>query len=202
LAACILTGSMQILGQEPPPFPTPAPSQSPEAIQLYIQTLRGRLAVVGHELQIAEEALDEASSQAGATPESLAELTAGRNDIVTSRSRLEFSIQSLVQILDDIESRVPDPSAPAAPASVNLLECTEDLRGAGLTTTSDFIVALSAQGQAEVILPLIGGVAASQPATGAVKDAITDFIESRRSSPLRNVEQGVKVVRIVIDCDN
>ncbi len=84
LAVCLIAGVTPFLAQEPPSSTTFSPIENSDSLRDYVQTLRGRLAVAGRELQIAERDLEAASVEPIAGPDEVSRLARNRDERLNS----------------------------------------------------------------------------------------------------------------------
>ena len=84
LAVCLVAGVAPFLAQAPPSSTAFSPVENSDSLRDYVQTLRGRLAVAGRELQIAERDLEAASAERIAGPDEVRGLAGNRDERLNS----------------------------------------------------------------------------------------------------------------------
>ncbi len=200
LAVCLVAGVAPFLAQEPPSSIAFSPIENPDSLRDYVQTLRGRLAVAGRELQIAERDLAAASAEPIAGPDEVSGLAGNRDERLNIRDRIAGTIRSLEEVIQRIEDGLLQPPDRVEIPPERQLGCTDELRAAGLDSVSEFIVVVSPEAMIDRIIRVENGGAVPDSLDPELEDAIRTIAASQFGPSLLNGEGITAVYEVNFDC--
>ncbi len=200
LAVCLVANVTSLLAQEPPLSTAFSPVENSDSLRDYVQTLRGRLAVAGRELQIAERDLEAASAEPIATPDEVRGLAGNRDERLEVRDRLAGTIQSLEEVIQRLEDGLTQPPDRVEIPPERRLGCNQELRAAGLDSMAKFLVVVSPDGAIDRIMRVESGRAVPDSLNPELEDAIKTVAASQFEPSLLNGEGITAVYEVTFDC--
>ena len=200
LAVCLVAGVTPFLAQEPPSSTTFSPIENPDSLRDYVQTLRGRLAVAGRELQIAERDLAAASAEPTAGPDEVSGLARNRDERLNVRDRIAGTIQSMEEVIQRLDAGLLQPPDRVEIPPERQLGCTDELRAAGLDSVSEFIVVVSPDGAIDRIMRVESGREVPESLDPELYDAIESIAASQFGPSLLNGESITAVYEVTFAC--
>ena len=200
LAVCLVAGVAPFLAQEPPSSIAFSPIENPDSLRDYVQTLRGRLAVAGRELQIAERDLAAASAEPIAGPDEVSGLAGNRDERLNIRDRIAGTIRSLEEVIQRIEDGLTQPPDRVRIPPERRLGCTQELRAAGLDSVAKFLVVVSPEGTIDRIMRVESGREVPESLDPELYDAIESIAASQFGPSLLNGEGITAVYEVTFDC--